>query len=334
MRQSVAALLDITRLGNLLDWLTKTSDIALTFHRVSKLPGDIEPFDSCPAVPVNFFRECLWYLIHRYDVVALTELVQRKGKSRRPRVAVTFDDGWRDNFDLAFEVLQKYRVPATIFMTAGKLGGSQPFWQQRLGYFFRSAQEHPGSALDVTLRTFTGASQSGPLNRDCYVSTVRKWKKLLQSEIDAFLDDLERLCPEIPECRRLFLNEAELRELSRNAVAIGSHTMTHRILTREGSEVVDWELRESKAVLEKITGDEVRLLSYPNGECSPAIEQKATKLGYHVACTTIEGPINGETQVTSVPRIDIGWDRFMKSSGSFSAGLFRIHLARIIGSCK
>ena len=88
----------------------------------------------------------------------------------------------------------------------------------------------------------------------------------------------------------------------------------------------------TKAALEKILGGRVDLLAYPNGACSPAIAKQAAACGYRFACTTREGTVDRETDMTCLPRIDVGWDRFMDRSGSFSAGLFQIDLMRALRS--
>ncbi len=119
----------------------------MTFHRVYRKPKEVAPFDSCPAVSVDFFRECLRYFKSRFQVVSLADLVDHTAPAPRPKLAVTFDDGWLDNYEVAFEVLQEFGLPATIFMTAGKLGSDQPFWQQRLGRFFQAAEDAPNGRL-------------------------------------------------------------------------------------------------------------------------------------------------------------------------------------------
>ena len=331
LRQVVAPVAKFTGLARLLEWCTNARNVVVTFHRVYRQPADRGRFDSCPAVPVAFFRECLRYFKQKYEVVPLTELIGTSA-SRRPRLAVTFDDGWRDNYEVAFEILQEFAVPATIFMTVGKLADKQPFWQQRLGKFFHKAQEQPNGPLTGTVRAMIGANRSEPLDVDRYFKVVTAWKSFGQARINALLQPLEGAYPETEECRRLFLKEDELRELARNDVTIGSHTMTHPILTQETPEVVDWELRQSKASLEKILGSKVDLLAYPNGACSPALAKKAAACGYRLACTTREGTVDRETDMTCLPRIDVGWDRFMYRSGSFSAGLFQIDLMRALRS--
>ena len=329
VRQAVAPVVQMSGLRRLLEWCTKARKVVVTFHRVYREPAELAPFDSCPAVSIGFFRQCLHYFHQRFEVVGLAELMNATPESKLPKLAVTFDDGWLDNYQNAFEVLQEYDLPATIFMTAGKLASAQPFWQQRLGKYFERAQAQPGGALDRSLRDIVGIRTLERLSVARFMEVVVSWKSLIPEQIDASLEELGHACPEANDSKRCFLNEDELREMARNNVAIGSHTMTHPILTRLAPERVDWELRASKAALEKTLGAPVELLAYPNGAYTQAISEQAGEIGYRFACTTHEGTVKQNTVPTMVPRIDMGWDRFTYRSGSFAASLFQIDLVRV-----
>ena len=100
-----------------------------------------DPLDTCPSVSVACFRKVLEHVRERFTVLPLEEICGYAGEV--PAIAVTFDDGWRDSFDVAFPVLRKLGIPATMFITTGKIGSSEPFWQQALGWAFRHAGEDP-----------------------------------------------------------------------------------------------------------------------------------------------------------------------------------------------
>ena len=108
------------------------------FHRVRPSGQPRDRFDSCPSVSVDALRTLLQYVKNRFEVVHLSNLFKLRNDSK-PLAAITFDDGWRDNFDLAFPLLVELQIPATVFITTGKIGSCQPFWQQCLGSVFRAA---------------------------------------------------------------------------------------------------------------------------------------------------------------------------------------------------
>jgi glycosyltransferase involved in cell wall biosynthesis/peptidoglycan/xylan/chitin deacetylase (PgdA/CDA1 family) len=327
-RQFLAGALESTGLIRFVNRLMGGRDVILTFHRVRRDSEALNPFDTCPSITTSFLRECLLYVRGAYRVLPLEEFAQGKGRNGRPLLTITFDDGWRDNYELGLEILRELRIPATIFVTAGKVGSREPFWQQRLGSYFSVIQGHAGTPLEEDFRALVRVAPTAPLGRDCFAQTVARWKRRPLSEIEVLLNALGEMIPLPPNGARLFLDEREVRELSRDGVAIGSHSMTHRILTRESLDVVDWELRQSKALLEGLIGSRVRLFSYPNGEATPQIEAKAAEIGYEITCAADRVKHGRSGEARNLPRIDVGSGRLRNAAGEFSPGLLLIEVAR------
>ena len=118
--------------------LTGRRHVILTFHHVRAAGQPADPFDTCPSVSVETFRQILEHVRERFVVLPLRELCDGRA-GRDAAAAITFDDGWRDNYDVAFPILRDLGIPATIFITTGKIGSEEPFWQQVLGQMFRAA---------------------------------------------------------------------------------------------------------------------------------------------------------------------------------------------------
>jgi peptidoglycan/xylan/chitin deacetylase (PgdA/CDA1 family) len=267
--------------------VTGRRHVILTFHRVRPNEQLLDLFDTCPSVTVEMFRSVVEWVANRFDVVPLAELIQR-GPGGRPAAAVTFDDGWRDNYDLAFPVLKRCGVPATIFVTTGKIGSSEPFWQQTLGRLFRRA--------------------ANGLRPHLYRRTVQQWKKLTDEErqerwLRAGGDDGDD-----GDLVRCFLNADEIREMAGAGIDFGSHTVHHAILTQLSSSVLRAELAESKAALESILGRPVDTLAYPNGDCSDQVLRYAAATGYSIGCTTRNARISNTDHPLRLPRIEPEWD--------------------------
>ena len=122
-RRTYHGLLKCARRSGLLTiWhvLTGRQHAILTFHRVRPAGQPADPFDTCPSVSIELFRTVLAHAREHFDCVPLRELVDGCGR-KAPAAAVTFDDGWRDNYELAFPVLRELGIPATIFVTTGKI---------------------------------------------------------------------------------------------------------------------------------------------------------------------------------------------------------------------
>jgi len=157
--------------------LTGRRHFILTFHRIRPAEQPLDPFDTCPNHSIDMFRRLLEYVTDHFDIVPLRELVERGSRARKA-VAITFDDGWRDNFDLAFPVLKRLGLPATIFVTTGKIGASQPFWQQVLGGLFRQAVDLSDRDRVHAIKNALGLDDQTPMTPHVYRSIVQDWKGL------------------------------------------------------------------------------------------------------------------------------------------------------------
>ena len=103
-----------------ISWSRRTEPSAriLYYHRVN---DKSDPFFS--AISTRLFEQEMRFVASHYKVVSLAEMLDHLGGgSRETVVAITFDDGYQDNYLNAFPILQRYRLPATIFLTTGGLG--------------------------------------------------------------------------------------------------------------------------------------------------------------------------------------------------------------------
>jgi peptidoglycan/xylan/chitin deacetylase (PgdA/CDA1 family) len=108
--------------------------VMLTFHRIRP---DGEEAVGRPMrnleVAVGEFRRMLDWMRSRYEPVALADWLEQKTPLARASFAVTFDDGWADNFEQAFPVLRELGIPTTIFLSTGAVEERRPFWWQTAG---------------------------------------------------------------------------------------------------------------------------------------------------------------------------------------------------------
>ena len=101
----------------------------LAFHRVNDAD---DPF--MPALPTALFAARMEHIGRHYTVLTVEDLAERLRRGRVPRkaLALTFDDGYRDNLTHAAPILARYGLPATIFLTTGHIGTSEMLWFDRL----------------------------------------------------------------------------------------------------------------------------------------------------------------------------------------------------------
>jgi peptidoglycan/xylan/chitin deacetylase (PgdA/CDA1 family) len=206
----------------------------------------------------------------------------------RRAVALTFDDGYRDTLDIAVPILEKLGLPATFFLVPGLLSGAvTPWWEVIPWAFARSTR--PAVDWDGTVLP-TG----GPAGRRSSRRVAARMKASNQQARDRMVAELvERLRPEgEAPSHGLFLDWDGARELVRRGFSVGSHSMHHAILAREGIGEQSNDLAVSRRRLQGELGVGVELLAYPNGQPGDYdvnTVQAARLAGYSHAITTVEG---------------------------------------------
>jgi peptidoglycan/xylan/chitin deacetylase (PgdA/CDA1 family) len=204
-------------------------------------------------------------------------------------------------------VLRELRVSATVFVTTGKIGSSNPFWQQSLGGLFRDAFAAGNGRLERLSET-VGIENSDLPARELFRTVVAHWKRLPSSEVKDRLARADWHALPNDEKTRCFLSEAEIREMAQSGIAFGSHTVNHVILSRENESVVRSELEASRSVLESILDSRVDTLAYPDGDCRERDVALAERAGYRIGCTTRGGRVATGDNHLLLPRVEPEWD--------------------------
>ncbi|MGH8932390.1 MAG: polysaccharide deacetylase family protein [Egibacteraceae bacterium] len=177
-------------------------------------------------------------------------------------VAITFDDGYRDTLTIAAPLLASLDLPATVFLVPGILDGQVDPWWERLAWAFtRGSVEQIEWEGERLLLGGPGGRRRGSEK----VGEMLKRRNRRQRElaIEQLVDLLAPSGSYLPG--EMFLDWDGARELVRQGVTIGSHSMHHPILSREPVEAQQAELGESRRLLETRLRVTVRLFCYPNG---------------------------------------------------------------------
>jgi peptidoglycan/xylan/chitin deacetylase (PgdA/CDA1 family) len=238
--------------------------------------------------PRNFTRQ-MTVLAKVANVVpldaALADLAA--GRPLPPRaVAITFDDGYRDNLTHAVPVLRRLGLPATVFLVPGFLSHKVHAWWERLGWALRTTRVPSVEVDGAVLPLGDDAARARAL--DVIEASLKRDDLATRHErLDRLVDALE---PDgDPHPGELFMDWDEARELVAAGLAIGSHTMSHAILARETAAEQQADLRESKELLERELGVVIHTLAYPNGQADDydtTTIDAARAAGYSHAVTT------------------------------------------------
>ena len=272
----------------------------LAYHRVLDVENeDSYPFDiDLISASTAGFREQMRLLRRHYNPITFATLLdhQRTGTPLPPGAAiVTFDDGFDDNFRNAFPILKETGVPATIFLTTSFIDGQRTIWFEALAYRVMCAPPttvrlaaQPGVSIEVR--------RDRSSRRRVLHSLLEVLKRVPNRERLALLADLERQLP-VGEDLAAYrasqpLSWAQIREMSREGIEFGSHSVTHPILSMLTPEELRFELETSRQRIEVETGRPVHVLAYPVGgrnAFSPDVKRAARSAGYELGVSYLRG---------------------------------------------
>ena len=289
--------------------------VVLTYHGV--LDGSAEyDYLNHNFIAAESFDAQMRYICRHYRPVALRELVAAYREGRTPparSVAVTFDDGFANNFTVAYPILRRHSVPFTVFVTTGLLDTpGAMLWTERAK---RSLFFYPESSVSLQLggAPLTLDLSSRSARADASKAVLNRLKRMSPAERNQALDDLERVCGSRPvqehERERYdFLTWAQAREMASAGVEIGSHTVNHPILTTLDAGTLRDELAGSKRRVESALGQECLSFAYPNG--SPADfgsrEKAALRECGYLCGLSLNGSLNDQPDLYEVDRINVG----------------------------
>src|SRR2546423_4920087 len=182
----------------------------LAYHKVSPDP---HPFFE-PVHPDTFDQQ-MNVLSRCYRVMPLLELVERSQNGELPSraVAITFDDGYRDNYVYAFPILKKYRIDATIFVSTGAIETGELLWHDRVFDAFRFA------TVEHTLSLRPVLAKAKELYGELRLRFVEQVEETLKPDLNKSLKDR-------------MLTWSQIREMHAAGIDFGSHTVSHTILSR------------------------------------------------------------------------------------------------------
>lgn len=260
--------------------------LILTYHRFGDGPG---------RVSARAFAEQLDYLTAHYNFVTLADLAARLA-SPRPLppglVAITIDDGYRDAYEVAYPPLRAHKVPATIFVVTDFLDRQGWLWTDQLRYLMSKTK---AQSIEMSLngRLLRCALDSGEARQMAASAFNEMLKRLPEAEkeaaIEMIAEKLDVEAPPLPPEEYGPLSWAQVREMASAGIEIGSHTVTHPILTRVSSTRLSAELSLSRSRIECETRQRVESFCYPNGNYNAGVAEVVARAGYRCAVTTKAG---------------------------------------------
>ena len=284
----------------------------------------------------SMFEQHLDWLGRRFEFVSLDEIgfrLENGLRFRKPAAAITFDDGYRDVYRNACPILRRKGIPAGIFLVSDMVGACRLPLYDKL-YLLLARLTHRQNLLKASIADAVRSSELDCpelLNLNGAASQPFRLMRMIlsrfpQSAIAGLINVLE---PEVHLDRTVLEELAPLTwemaaDMHRNGFAIGSHTVSHPLLTQESAATVDYEVVCSKQTIEARLGTAVKHFAYPdgrfNGNVVEAVHAAGYRYGYGICPTR-----DPQYPLLTIPR-KVLWERAaIDPTGRFSPEMMNCH---------
>ena len=259
-------------------------------------------YHGVPAQNAQALAQQLHYLVRHFKVVSLETMLERLSNGGFPlahEIVLTFDDGLRNNLTVVYPILRQLRVPATMFVCPGLVESGAWLWNHEMRCRMQRLAAPDLAELRMKLLA-PGTSVDAIVE---WMKTLRLPQRLMaettirQATAGFQPTDAQREAFDI-------MDWDDLHSLDRDLITVGSHTLSHPILTTLSGEEIESEILESRRCLEQRLERKVDFFCYPNGAYDKRAYQLVQKT-YRVAVTTESGVIAGSRglDVHRLPRI-------------------------------
>jgi len=317
---------------------SSSSLVILTYHRILPSQSPLRQTEQPGMIATPEALDMHIRLLKRLggEFIALDTWLnaQRQGRALpRLAVAVTFDDGWQDNYEHAFPVLKKHNVPATIFLVTRRIDSPWQFWPEQVLDLLINHPDLLDHAALNWLRPYLPdhlklPNRSSPWTILQADSVINRLKALDDHTIETNLEVARKAIPQLSQGNlkaRPLLDKQELDTMLQSGmVTFGAHTRHHYRLNHLADPAdLETEIAGSCTDLEELGLNPVRIFCYPNGDITSKGEQLVRR-HFAGACTTQTGWNNSSSSPFGLRRFNFH-DGNGSTPLSFLATLGRPH---------
>lgn len=311
-------------------WIARNALTIIAYHAVIDTPLTV--YDWCFLDEFSF-REQIKYLKTHFNVVHLSEAIEliENGDIDRPTAVVTFDDGFQNNYDVAFPILHQYGIPATIFLTTKYIDTDDTIWFCKLNHALIKTRETRlswnGSLFNIahsSEKAYTSALIQLRLKEMSHEDILKQVREIIMQTSD---DPDYPISPDSPY--RILSSDAITKMVESGLFEFGAHTDSHAILSNLSSREKEEEIARSVRQVEGFTQKPCKLFAYPNGGEKDFDKESIDLLNSHgirAALTMIPGP-----NVISTPLMQL---RRYGLAGNIELAEFQVKIHHFIWACK
>jgi peptidoglycan/xylan/chitin deacetylase (PgdA/CDA1 family) len=260
------------------------------------------------ALAAATFKRLMHKLQGPFQIMELSEAVAllKSDALKQNTLALTFDDGYLDNHDIAKGLLASAGIPATFFVPINQINSGKPFWWDYIKHI--ADRERSGFVKWLADSSFPAQHQSSLSQSKAPLSVRQLVRHLNEQTHDkriSFLQSIENNFGPY-EGPQLLMGWPEIRDLSRNGFSIGSHTISHEPLTDLNQDAARSEIANSRSILAEHLGHPIPGFCYPRGAFSASLCKMVDQAGYTYAVTTRYSSNTSGADVFALSRRNIG----------------------------
>lgn len=276
----------------------------LIYHRVLDEADPMRPGE----MDVHLFESQMRILRQHFNPLSLSDGLQKLKVGTLPKraVAITFDDGYKDNLTHAWPILKRYNLKPTIFVATGFLNDGI-MWNDAIIELIRLCQDVLDLTKDKLGRMHVGTLSEKLTTARYLIQSLKYCHPDLRDEI---IDKIKSSV-NTPLPMNLMMTVEDIKQLASEGVEIGAHTVTHPILSKIPFETAETEIMESKLFLEGVIGERIKYFAYPNG--NPGVDYHLSHrnflktAGFEAGFSTWWAAVNQHMDLYQLPRFT-PWD--------------------------
>lgn len=287
-RKLLAELLDYSKFLDLMKLINRKELIVMNYHRVYDEVLDTEFDRGVFGLSAQEFEKQIKWLKKNTHIISEEELISHieSGKPFSKRcVMITFDDGYIDNYELAYPILSSSKVPATFFIPTEAIEKRRVGWWDLISYFVRKTNKETININDKLMSVQSDQEKDAVIKELLRVMKTSKESKSFNL-IETLSQQCELAFPTHEVQSSQLMSWDQIREVQANNISIGAHTHSHRVLSTITDEEQKNELEISKKILEDKLGVPVNSVSYPVGSSeffTQNSKKSAREVGYKIA---------------------------------------------------
>jgi peptidoglycan/xylan/chitin deacetylase (PgdA/CDA1 family) len=323
VKRVIAKLVNVT--GILRRARSKPGVLILMFHKINN-ESDLLPL----TLNVDLFEELILEINENFEIITVDSIGSIIPGNSDPlntkglKIALTFDDGYEDNYINAYPILKTHNIPATIYLSTDHIIGRKVFWYEQIIHALLTSEESVIDLSDLGYGSHLLDSHVRRKNSILYLNSILKI--LDENERSKIaLNILERSGTKNTFIPSKMLDWDSIREMSKNGITFGSHTLSHPILSRETRDRVRKEVTMSKQLIENEIHKPVFSFAYPNGtseDFNDMVIDEVKNAEYINACTTLKGINRSDTPLYSLRRLNVCNATCAKNDGAFDREYF------------